>query len=173
MKYTRFIPNNTPCGRTRREFLWQAGGGFAGLALIDLLSRDGFFAAKSAAAGENAPAAEGRYPLAPKTPHYPATARSVIFLFMEGGPSHMDLFDPKPKLNELAGQPLPPSFGRVITSMGEANAPLLASSTSSAVVAAPRPITSAPSPRPSPARSRGKFRPCRRVSGSPDSNPSR
>ena len=41
---TRFIPNPTPCGRSRREFLWQVGGGFAGLALIDLLSRDGFFA---------------------------------------------------------------------------------------------------------------------------------
>ena len=39
----RFIPNVTPCGRTRREFLWEAGGGFTGLALIDLLSRDGFF----------------------------------------------------------------------------------------------------------------------------------
>src|SRR5690606_31826262 len=47
--------------------------------------------------------------------------------FMEGGPSHIDLFDPKPKLNELAGQPLPESFGTVITAMGEAGAPLLAS----------------------------------------------
>ena len=37
--YSRFTPNRTPCGRTRREFLWQAGGGFAGLALIDLLAR--------------------------------------------------------------------------------------------------------------------------------------
>jgi hypothetical protein len=51
----------------------------------------------------------------------------VIFLFMEGGPSAIDFFDPKPKLNELAGQPLPPSFGRVITAMGEYSAPLLAS----------------------------------------------
>ena len=48
-------------------------------------------------------------------------------LFMEGGPSAMDTFDPKPKLNELAGKPLPKSFGRVITAMGEYNAPLLAS----------------------------------------------
>ncbi len=39
-----FIPNVTPCERTRREFLWEVGGGFAGLGLIDLLSRDGFFA---------------------------------------------------------------------------------------------------------------------------------
>jgi hypothetical protein len=51
----------------------------------------------------------------------------VIFLFMEGGPSHIDLFDPKPLLNRLAGQPLPPSFGKVITAMGEARSPLLAS----------------------------------------------
>ena len=49
----------------------------------------------------------------------PATARSVIFLFMEGGPSHLDTFDPKPELNRLAGQPLPPSFKPVITPMGE------------------------------------------------------
>src|SRR5262249_34458504 len=72
-------------------------------------------------------AAEGVSPLAPKAPHYPATAKSAIFLFMEGGPSHMDLFDPKPKLIELAGQSLPASFGKVITSMGEASAPLLGS----------------------------------------------
>ncbi len=57
----------------------------------------------------------------------PATAKSVIFLFMEGGPSHLDLFDPKPELNRLAGQPLPPSFKPVITPMGEGRSPLLAS----------------------------------------------
>ena len=57
----------------------------------------------------------------------PATARSVIFLFMEGGPSHLDTFDPKPELNRLAGQSLPPSFKPVITPMGEGRAPLLAS----------------------------------------------
>jgi hypothetical protein len=54
-------------------------------------------------------------------------AKNVIFLFMEGGPSHLDLFDPKPLLNKLAGQPLPDSFGSVITAMGEAKSPLLAS----------------------------------------------
>jgi hypothetical protein len=51
----------------------------------------------------------------------------VIFLFMEGGPSHIDLFDPKPALARMAGQPLPPSFGQVITAMGEYGAPLLPS----------------------------------------------
>jgi len=50
----------------------------------------------------------------------------VIFLFMEGGPSHLDLFDPKPALHRLAGRPLPESFGRVITAMGEFHSPVLA-----------------------------------------------
>ena len=59
-----------------------------------------------------------RPPLAPKPPQFPARAKRVIFLFMEGGPSHLDTFDPKPKLNELAGQPLPASFGKVITADG-------------------------------------------------------
>src|SRR6476646_4472481 len=54
----RYIPNHTLCGRTRREFLWQVGGGFAGLALIDLLSRDGFFAKRAGANDENSPATD-------------------------------------------------------------------------------------------------------------------
>src|ERR1700682_2532598 len=87
----RFIPNATPCGRTRREFLWEVGGGFAGLALIDLLSRD----AKAASI----------HPLAPKPPHFPAKAKHVVFLFMNGAPSHIDTFDPKPALTKFNGQP--------------------------------------------------------------------
>ena len=51
MPLPRYTPNLTPCGQTRREFLWQVGGGFAGLALIDLLSRDGFFTARAAMGG--------------------------------------------------------------------------------------------------------------------------
>jgi hypothetical protein len=101
---------------TRRDMLLRGGAGFGALALAYLLRDDPLFAATSAAA-----------PSSPKPPHYPARAKRVIFLFMEGGPSHIDLFDPKPKLNELAGQPLPPSFGKVITAMGEVNAPLLGS----------------------------------------------
>ena len=65
-------------------------------------------------------------PLVARRGHFEPRAKSVIFLFMEGGPSHLDLFDPKPLLNELAGQPLPASFGKVITAMGESDAPLLA-----------------------------------------------
>jgi Protein of unknown function (DUF1501) len=74
-----------------------------------------------------AAAVGGRNPLAAKASHFPPKAKRVIFLFMEGGPSHMDSFDPKPKLNELAGQKIPDSFRKVITAMGEYGSPLLAS----------------------------------------------
>ena len=83
---TRFIPNRTPCGKTRREFLWQVGGGFAGLALIDLMTRDQAFAAESI-----------------QPVHFPARAKHVVFLFMNGGPSQVDTFDPKPALTKWHG----------------------------------------------------------------------
>ena len=66
-------------------------------------------------------------PFAAKLPHRPARAKNVIFLFMEGGPSHLDTFDPKPLLNKLAGQKLPPSYKTPVLAMGESNAPLLES----------------------------------------------
>jgi len=87
-------PMNTFCGRTRREFLWQAGAGFTALGLTDALSRDGFF-------GDDRPVAG---PLSPKPPHHPAKARACIFLFMYGGPSQVDTFDYKPKLYPLDGK---------------------------------------------------------------------
>ena len=66
--------------------------------------------------------------MAAKPPHFPAKAKSVIWCFLDGGPSHIDLFDPKPTLNKLAGQPLPASFARPMTAMGKtAYTPLLAS----------------------------------------------
>ena len=99
--------------RTRREFLARAGAGFGALAASYLL-------------GGSSALAATQNPLAPRRPHYFGKARSVIFLFMEGGPSHIDLFDPKPKLNELAGQKLPKSFKHPIVAMGEYDAPLLA-----------------------------------------------
>ncbi|MGH9340832.1 MAG: DUF1501 domain-containing protein [Acidobacteriota bacterium] len=98
---------------SRRQFLTQAGSGFGSLALAYLLHQDGFFARAAAHDGV-------ADPLAPKEPHHPAKVESVIFLFMEGGPSHIDLFDPKPELMKLAGQPMPESFGRPITAMGTA-----------------------------------------------------
>ncbi len=92
---------------SRREFFTRAGSGLAGIALSSLLRAD--------------------EPLAPKQPHHPPRAKSIIWLFMEGGPSHVDLFDPKPKLLELAGQPMPASFGRPITAMGTSNYTLMPS----------------------------------------------
>jgi hypothetical protein len=91
MPISRFCPNPTPCGRSRREFLWEVGQGFAGLALIDLLSRD----AKAATIS----------PLAAKPPHFPAKAKHAVFLFMNGAPSHIDTFDPKPALTRFNGTP--------------------------------------------------------------------
>jgi hypothetical protein len=82
------------CRRTRREFLWQAGGGFTGAALAALLGED-FFRSQTVAADGQSPFVN---PLTPKKPHRPAKARSVIFLYMYGGPSHLDTFDYKPSM---------------------------------------------------------------------------
>ncbi len=102
-------PTGTFCRRTRREFLWEAGAGFTGLALSGLLSLDGFFAGKAAAAD----AGRLANPLAPKPPHFAPKAKSVIFLFMYGGPSQVDTFEYKPKLYELDGKTVPvKTFGR-------------------------------------------------------------
>ena len=105
--------------QTRREFLTRSGGGFGALAAGSLL-RSGDALASGATQSSLAKVAGDRSHPAPR-------ARRVIFLFMEGGPSHLDLFDPKPLLNELAGSPLPSSFGEVITAMGELRSPLLPS----------------------------------------------
>jgi hypothetical protein len=103
-------PSANFCGRTRREFLWEAGAGFTGLALTGLLAADGFLARQAVAADGVSPFPN---PLAPKTPPLPARAKSVIFLFMYGGPSHVDTFEYKPKLYELDGKTIPvKTFGR-------------------------------------------------------------
>ncbi|MEX2359216.1 MAG: DUF1501 domain-containing protein, partial [Pirellulaceae bacterium] len=92
------------CGRTRREFLWDAGGKFTGLALTYMLAQDQFLA-KQAVAADGVSAFEN--PLAAKQPHFKPKAKNVIFLFMYGGPSHMDTFDYKPKLYPLDGKTVP------------------------------------------------------------------
>ena len=102
-------PSGDFCGRTRREFLWEAGAGFTALGLLELLGRDGFLG-KSARAGDVVSKAN---PLAPKPPHFAPKAKSVIFLFMYGGPSQMDTFDYKPELYKLDGKTIAiKTFGR-------------------------------------------------------------
>src|SRR5215208_771308 len=85
------------CGRTRRQMLWETGAGFGGVALSGLLGGD-FFASQSVAADGQSPF---RNPLAPKQPQLTPKATSCIFLYMYGGPSHIDTFDHKP---EMAGR---------------------------------------------------------------------
>src|SRR5687767_3417482 len=84
--------------RTRREFVRDAFCGFGSLALASVVLRE------QARAGEMSP-------LNPPLAHQPAKAKAVIFLFMAGGPSHLETFDPKPLLNQLHGQPRPKEFG--------------------------------------------------------------
>ena len=92
-----------PCGQTRREFVWEMGGGFAGLALTSLLATRRLLCT-TRTGGNNG---IGRGATAPKKPHFPAKAKSVIFLMMNGGPSQVDTFDYKPELEKRAGEPLP------------------------------------------------------------------
>lgn len=98
----------------RRKFLRGAGSGLGAMAMAAMLAED----AQSATLHD---------PTISRKPHHTPKAKSVIFLFMEGGPSHIDLFDHKPRLNELAGKPMPESFGRPITAMGTASNTLMGS----------------------------------------------
>ncbi|HYV34611.1 MAG TPA: DUF1501 domain-containing protein, partial [Gemmataceae bacterium] len=98
-------PLPTFCRRTRREFLWDAGTSFSGLALASLLANDPLCASAQQPRPAN--------PLAPRPPHFAPKAKSVIFLFMYGGPSHVDTFDYKPQLYPLDGQTITVrTFGR-------------------------------------------------------------
>src|SRR5439155_21485246 len=97
---------------TRRDFLRSAGGGVGMIALAAMLAEEGLLAA------EPLLALRAEEPLAPNKPHHEAKAKRVIFLFMSGGPSHLETFDPKPELQRLHGQQLPESFGRVKTRRG-------------------------------------------------------
>jgi hypothetical protein len=89
---------SAPCGRTRREFLWEAGGGFAGMALTAMLDHDHFFGTPAQAATD---------PLSARNSHFHRPAKACICLFMYGGPSQVDLFDPKPELTRFHGQAMP------------------------------------------------------------------
>ena len=93
---------------SRREMLIRSGSGFGGLALSALMAQENGVLAAS--------------------PHFKPKAKSVIWCFLDGGASHIDLFDPKPALNQLDGKPLPDSFDRPVTAMGRtAFTPLLGS----------------------------------------------
>ena len=89
----------------RREFLTTSACGLGGAGLGSLLIDDGVLGAHTAAASVN-----DANPLRPQPPHSPPIAKACIFIFMAGAPSQLDLFDPKPKLNELNGQQLPKSM---------------------------------------------------------------
>lgn len=89
--------------RSRRQFLFESGGGISGLGLAALLDQDGLLASPTGACA-HAPTAAS--PLAPRPPHFAPRAKAVISLFMSGGVSHVDTFDPKPALARYAGQPL-------------------------------------------------------------------
>jgi hypothetical protein len=106
-----------PLAHSRRDFLYRAGGGLGGIALSWLLARDGVRAEEKKSAN----------PLAAKAPHFEAKAKSIIFLFMVGGPSPVDLFDPKPELTKQHGKPLPESFGKPVSQFTKGDTPLLAS----------------------------------------------
>jgi hypothetical protein len=119
---TKHTPNNDPHSKNRqhprcnwgrygsiwnrRAFLQTTGAGFASLALNYLLSREGLLAGESVDGAASSDTKRNN-PLSVREPHFAAKAKSVIFVFCYGGPSHVDLFDPKPALEEWHGKPIP------------------------------------------------------------------
>src|SRR5918995_1356480 len=99
---------NRPIGAslTRREMFGRIGGGFGALGLAGAFGDAGLLGVRAGASEGGAPAD----PLAPRLPHFPARAKRVIFLFMNGGPSHIDTFDPKPALKDYHGKEPPASM---------------------------------------------------------------
>jgi hypothetical protein len=106
------VPNSL----SRREFLARAGAGFGAVAFGALRTLD---ARAAGAAGK--PLIDPLNPIVPRTPHFPARAKSVIFLFMVGGPSQIDTFDYKPALQQLNGQPVPETIRRAVEATRHAN----------------------------------------------------
>lgn len=93
---------------TRRHFFANTGVGLGSVGLASLLAKDSLLAAP--AASSSGDSARLTNPMAPRDGHFPAQAKQVIHLFMAGGPSQLELFTPKPKLNEMDGQVIPESF---------------------------------------------------------------
>jgi hypothetical protein len=107
-----------PATISRRDWLLRSGGGMGALALAALLQEE-------SAQAQTVVAPQAANPLAPRPTHFPPRARRIIWLFMHGGPSQVDLFDPKPELVRHAGQPLPESYGMVMTRRNVANNALM------------------------------------------------
>ena len=108
-----------PAQVSRRAFLSRTGSGLGSIALAHLLASEGVLSPARAATTDS---------LSAKRAHHPPRAKAIIWLFMEGGPSHIDLFDPKPELEKLAGQVTPSSFNLPVTSAtGSHRMPLVAS----------------------------------------------
>jgi len=100
------------CRRTRREMLWESGAGFGSVALTGMLSGSNYFHS-SALGSDGSDALKASNPMATKPAHHEPKAKAVIFLFMYGGPSHMDTFDYKPDLYPLDGKTIDvKTFGR-------------------------------------------------------------
>src|SRR5689334_4514833 len=95
-------------GMTRRNFLATSASGIGTLALASILNQNGLLGA------EAAPSLAPQNPLAPRAPHFAPKAKNCICIYMEGAPSQMDLFDPKPKLNQMNGEKLPDSLLKTV-----------------------------------------------------------
>src|SRR5262245_44657836 len=98
------IHSPSPSGISRRRMLARCGTGFGSMALASILGDAGWLGSGVRAAEVPGTAA---LPLAPRSPHFAPRARRVVHLFMNGGPSQVDTFDPKPALDRLHGKPLP------------------------------------------------------------------
>jgi Protein of unknown function (DUF1501) len=112
----------SPTTLTRREALRRLGGGYGYLAFASLLAEEAI---------RSAPLARGAStetsPLAAKLPHFPPKAKRVIFLYMSGGPSQVDTFDPKPRLRVDNGKPLPLDISKLLIGAPTAVGPILES----------------------------------------------
>src|SRR2546428_3571768 len=119
-------PNPADAFLSRRDLLRRCGMGMGGLTLVTLLGETGMLGASGDAAraadlaAGPALVADAVSPLAPRFPHFPGRAKRVIHFFLNGGPSHVDTFDPKPALARFAGQPLPGEYLRTGRKTGAA-----------------------------------------------------
>jgi hypothetical protein len=109
------FPNNLPC-LPRRDFLARCGAGFGAVALTAMMRLQA-----RAGVSPKAPVVDPLKPFAPRLPHFAPRAKSVIFLFMVGGPSHVDTFDYKPELQKLGGKPVPESLRKAVEATRFAN----------------------------------------------------